>query len=202
MKARKLSEEFYDLSVFFHKDQVAIVSLFRKLRGHGQVIIAIFFCVPFLLFLPVPGLSTVFGLIVAVIGIRLALGKDAWLPSRWLRKKIKGETVRKIFGHAGKIALKMERFTKPRMEKLATGAGMNAVNGLVISISGLLLALPYPPGTNFTPALGVVGIAVGILECDGSLLIASYLLFAFNLALFAAITFLGVEGIQKLFHWL
>jgi len=195
---QRLSGEFRRLSEVCNKDSVAIVSILRELRGPGHPIIAVFFCIPFLCFLPVPGLSTIFGFIVSIVGIRIALKQGPWLPRSWLKKKIGARTLHKIFEFAQKFTLKIEKFTRPRGQWIAGSGWIASFNGILICLSGLLLALPYPPGTNFTPALGVVLIAIGMLEEDGVVLAVSYLLFVFNVVLFTLITLLGVEGIKRL----
>ncbi len=195
---RKLSAEFHRLSQICHKDNVAVVSIVRELKGPGHTIIAVFFCIPFLCFLPVPGLSSVFGLIVTIVGVRIALNKEPWLPRRWLKRKIGARTLHKIFSFAEKFTKKVEKFTKPRGHWVEKYAWVTVLNGSLIALTGILLSLPYPPGTNFPPALGVVVLAIGMLEDDALVLTIGYLLFALNVALFTAITLLGVEGLKRL----
>jgi hypothetical protein len=70
------------------------------------------------------------------------------------------------------IIKKCKRFVRPRMEKFCYGAVFKRLNGLVVLLLGLILALPLPiPFTNLMAAWTLFILTLGLLEDDGFLVI-------------------------------
>lgn len=197
----KLSAELLRLSVICEKENVTFSRLIRALRTRGHALITLFLSFPFMLPVPLPGLSVVFGLVIALCGVRISFQWRPWIPRKWRRRRIPGSVLAKVFRAGRKVMIFLEKWIKPRKVKWAKNREVIRFTGWMIAILGLLLSLPYPPGTNFPPASAIILLSVGLLEEDSLFLVLGMIDFVFNLFFFTAITFFGVEGIRKVFTY-
>ncbi len=166
-------------------------------RSHGLLIL--FFTVPFLQPVPLMGLSTPMGFIMAVLGLLLAFGKKPWLPRRLMRKHLKANLILSGCNVLVKILNKSEKYVKPRYNFLTSTIGVRVLNGSLIAVFSLLLALPLPiPFSNAVPAWFLVCNAIGWLEKDGLVLLISYLLAIGGIIFFAG---LGA-GSAEIINWM
>src|SRR5215218_2291622 len=81
-QTRRLSEEFALILKEFEVETVTLREVLGLLHGRGYVLFVMLLSLPFCQPIPLPGLSTPLGLIIALIGVRLALGRKPWLPAR------------------------------------------------------------------------------------------------------------------------
>jgi hypothetical protein len=138
-------------------------------------VVALPFCQP----LVIPGLSVPFGLFIAFVGIQTIFGKGPILPKKILDREISQATLEKVAQKGAWLHGKIRRFSKPRLGFLLRIPLWYIVDGIVITLLGLLLALPLPiPGTNLIAAWGIFLISFGILEDDGLFVYAGYALVA------------------------
>ncbi len=165
-------------------------------RSHGLLII--FFSTPFLQPIPLLGLSTPLGLIIAVLGLLLALEKKPWLPQKLLRKHLSSKLILSCCNFLIRLLTKSEKFIKPRYGNFTALRIVTILNGLLITIYALLLSLPLPiPFSNSVPAYFLVFNAIGWLEKDGLILIISYLIALAGFVFFAGVGIGSVELIQS-----
>jgi hypothetical protein len=190
---RTLSE---DLRSLLPKDpgiNVPIQHVFNVMVGRGYALLILFFSFPFLLPLPLPGLSVPFGVIIALFGLRLTLAQKPWLPQALLRRNIQYTTLSALVDKGVWLASKVEKVLKPRLLFLSASEYHFRVHGVLFVCMGIVLALPLPPGTNFPPAFSIVLLCLGMMERDGYFIVASYLVGIATPILFA---FIGV-GLYK-----
>jgi hypothetical protein len=160
------------------------------------MMVCLVFSIPFLLPVPLPGLSTVFGLVIGFAGSQILLGKDPWVPQSWRKRQISTHIVARILELLGKILLRTETIIKPRLRFFARHPGFVKFNGAVISFLAILLGLPMPPGFNFPPALAIIVLAIGSIERDGVLIIIGYSLAILNIVFFGASLAWVLEAIK------
>ncbi len=147
------------------------------LKGRGFGMLLLLLALPFTFPIAIPGLSVPFGLVIMVIGVRLAAGRKPWLPAFVLRREVKYALLEKIVGIGLKLAVKMEKVVKPRMHFLQRWPGMLNLIGLGIASGGLLLSLPLPPlipFSNTIPAFAVLFLTAGMIERDGLLVLIGH----------------------------
>lgn len=180
---------------------LTVDELTQELKGRGFAMLPLMLALPFCV-IPVPGLSTPFGIAVFFIGIRIAVGKEPWLPAFVRRKKISSARLAKVLDGGIWFARAMERFVKPRMPFVQRWPGMMNLIGLSIASGGLLLLLPLPiPFTNTIPAWAVVFLAAGLMQRDGLLVVLGHLLTLASWAFIGLCWALGVEGFDKLLEF-
>jgi len=186
----------------FEVETVTLREVLGLLHGRGYVLLVMLLALPFCTPVPLPGLSTPFGLIITIIGVRLALGAKPWLPARLLDTRLPPKIFAKVFALTRKIILGFERLLRPRMLWVTGSAGLLQLHGVPIVICAAMLLLPLPiPFSNIVPAWGILLIAGGLLERDGAFIIAGYIATLITIAFFAAIAIFGVEAVDFLWQW-
>lgn len=139
-------------------------------RAHG--IALILFALPDTLPLPLPSLSAFLGVPLVVVAAHLVLfGEDSGLPERVLAARIPTRTLRVVTRYLAPVLEALEFITQPRLTAILR---FERWLGLVCLLLAVLLLLPLPL-VNFAPALCLVGIALGMVQRDGLLVIVSLL---------------------------
>jgi hypothetical protein len=137
-------------------------------RAHG--IALIIFALPDALPLPLPSLSTVLGIpLVFVAGHLVLAGEDSGLPERVLSARIPTSTLHFVARFLAPVLEALELVTRPRLVEILR---YQRLLGIVCLYLSVLLLLP-PPFVNFAPALCLVALALGMVQRDGLLVIAS-----------------------------
>lgn len=196
----RLSTEFHKLRELNKKPGITMGELFDALNVRGHALVCLFFASPFMLPIPLPGVSQVISPIIGISAFRLAMNWHPWLPEKIRTKAVPKDTVEKVFSSAEKWLKKIEKFIKPRMLFFCDHAWTRRLNGAAIVLCAGLLALPYPPGTNAPPAIAIFLMSLGILEQDGVLIVLGYVGVVANIVLFSLITFAGYEAVMALFQ--
>lgn len=169
---------------------ITIGEILRILSGKGRPLLLILLSLPFCQPLQIPGLSLPFGLAAAFIGLRMAFGKHVWLPQKLLTKSISHRTLKTITDKTLLITNKIKPWIHPRLYWLCHSPIMEKVNGIMVFIMGLFLALPLPiPLSNLTAAWSIFLLSLGILEDDGVFVLIGYAMFILTISFFLLIAF-------------
>jgi hypothetical protein len=183
------------------RDDLTLGEVFDILQTSGHPLVILFICLPFLQPIPLVGLSTPMGLLMALVAILHGLNRPAWIPERWKDKKLSGMVLIKTFLVAEKAFARIELFVRPRLTPLARNPFFHWLNVFLIVLNGVLLALPLPvPFSNMIPAWTIAILALGQLEEDGLVILLGYLVQAICLSFFAGLA-LGVEKGFGLLGW-
>jgi hypothetical protein len=153
---------------------ISIGDLLEALGERSTAVLAILMAAPFVLPVPLPGLSFPFGLALVILGVRLGLGKPPWLPAFIVRRPIQPKTLANVVRAVERVAQPIEKRLKPRWVHL-TRNGMHTAAGGAMAVAAVMLMPPVPiPGLNAIPALAIVLFALGLLESDGRAVAAGY----------------------------
>ena len=170
-----LEEMILTLQKMAAHDSISIGDVLRVLSGKGRFLILILLSLPFCQPIQIPGLSTFFGLGIAFMGLRMAFGKRVWIPKGILAKEIAPGFLQKMTTKALGLTRRMKRWIHPRYDWICHYPLMRLVNGLIISVLGIFLALPLPiPLSNLLAAWSICLIALGLLEDDGVFVLIGY----------------------------
>lgn len=181
--AKRLSEELADLRTRVADRSVTIREVLQALRGRAYMLLVILLSLPFLLPLPIPGLSTPFGLAIILICFRLALGQRPWLPKSIQRRRLPAGLIPRILDLAARIIRWLERILKPRWLVLTEHALIRQLHAVVMVAGACVLLLPLPiPLSNGLPAWSILLLACGQLERDGRAVVLGYVMFALSIA--------------------
>ena len=192
--AAPFSAELAALAARFGERTVLVGDLFAATQGRGINLLLILIALPFLTPVPLPGFSIPFGLVVAVIGVRLALGRAPWLPEKLLARALPAGFLPKVLAAAGRIVRFLERFLRPRLGFFHSRAVFGQLAGVIIALSGLLLVLPLPvPFSNGFPGWTVLLFAAAALTRDGACYLAGCVMFLASVAFFVLLALGGSE---------
>lgn len=166
-------------------------------QGHG--FLAIFLVLPFLQPIPLPGISSAIGLLLAIIGVFVALRRPPWVPRRLAAVTVQPEALLRTCASLEKLLARLESVIKPRGQRLFAARWFRVTNGTVWAAHALLFSLPLPiPFSNALPALVILLMALGILEEDFYVIVAAYVGAAANLLFFGGIVLLPALGWQAM----
>jgi hypothetical protein len=114
----------------------------------------------------IPGMSTIFGLLIMLPAMQLVLGlRQMWLPSYLARIMLPTSKVAAVVTLAIPWVQKFEKLVKPRLI-FFTVPPMENIIGAMVLLLGFILFLPIPGG-NWLPAMACCLFALGMLERDG-----------------------------------
>lgn len=173
-----------------------VIELFGP-KGHA--LLTLFLVLPFLQPIPLPGISTAMGLVIAMVGLFMFLDRPPWVPDRLARVHLDSQFLIRVCSGAEGIMRKLERLVKPRGQFYFSKNWYRKTAGLMIGFHALLLSLPLPiPLSNFFPAIVLVLLALGTLEEDLYIVMASYLATIVNLAYFSTLILLPYLSVKML----
>lgn len=198
---RRLSEVLQQLITEFRERPVTLREVIVVLQGRAYNLLMLLLALPFLLPMPLPGLSSLLGFVIAVIALRMTLGRKPWLPERLLDRELPPRFFPRLLSGARRVLRLLELMLKPRQLWLTASPLLVQLHAFIILVAAVLLLLPLPPGTNFPPAICIVIMAGGLLERDGRFILAGYLAFAFNGIFFALLAIYGQRLIQMVLNW-
>lgn len=166
-------------------------------QGRTLNVLLIILALPFLLPVPLPFLSTPFGVVIALTGLRIALRRKAWIPARLASREVPAGFLPRLLAAAGRITGWLERLARPRWISAANLRGFHRLTGALIAGGGLLLLLPIPvPFTNFFPASAVVLLATASLRRDGLCFVAGSGMLVLALCFIGGLCVGGVEAVN------
>ncbi|NBR86383.1 MAG: exopolysaccharide biosynthesis protein [Verrucomicrobia bacterium] len=198
---RTLSSQLARLAAGFADRPVRLGELTDVLQLRGYNALLLFLAFPFITPIPLPGFSTPFGLVIALLGVRMVLGQKPWLPERITARELPARLLPKLLLVTSRALGRLEKLLKPRLFYPEYPAAFQRASGAVIVICGLLLLLPLPvPFSNAFPAFTIILLAAAGLERDGAVFIAGCVQFIFCLGFFAALCLGGSEVWQRIIN--
>ena len=91
-----------------------------RTEGRGMYLVLILLSLPFVAWVSVPGMSTVFGPMIGWLGLRLALGKVARLPAKLGDRALSPKVKQTILGGGMKFFRWLEKAVRPRRTRWMT----------------------------------------------------------------------------------
>lgn len=162
-----------------------VISIFGP-KGH--VLLSLFFTLPFLQPVPIPGLSTALGFCIVMFGSLMFLNRPPWIPERVARMEVEKKFLLRVTAALESLLKKLEHVVRPRGQAYFSKRGVRAFHGLLLAFHAFLLALPLPiPVSNFIPAIVLLLISLGSLEEDLAVVFVGYLMVVVNAAFFGAL---------------
>jgi hypothetical protein len=162
--------------------------LLERTQGRGLYILMVVLCLPFVVPLSVPGLSTVMGITIFVLAVRQAVGKPPRLPRALGERPLPDQLKQRVVVSGAKVLCKLEKLVRPRRTHWLSWPAARLANGLLIAVMAFLLALPLPSPpfffTNSFPSYTIILLALSMMERDGLTIWLGYAAAAGTLAYF------------------
>lgn len=152
------------------QDKLTLAEIRDHLGRDGMLLLVILLTVVFLIPVSIPGVSTIFGGTILLIGVSILFGWDVWLPKSFLKKELPAKSLKKAFHTGLKWLVRLEKISKPnRLTWLTKGNVAHIINGLSIILAAILLMAPFGfiPFSNTFPAIALLFYAIGLLQKDG-----------------------------------
>ena len=150
-------------------------------------------------FIPIPVGGAISGPLVVFLGAQLLFGRnEVWLPRRIAAWGPKRDAFARFVARISPWFGRLEHLVRPRLARLFDHPAANAATGLLLVVTGILLALPIP-GTNYIFGGILLGFALALLERDGALLVVVWIV---AIAVAIAIGMLSGHIAARLGEWL
>jgi len=195
---KTLKETFSCIQRVLPENGVALSMILELLGKESFLVLSAFLALPFLAPVSIPGVSTVFGAIILLIGISLVLDRPPWLPARFMTHVFPSDKLRTCLSQGVIWIHRLEKISHRRLSIFCQGHLMSRVNGLVVVLSALLLMAPlaFIPFSNTCPALAILLLSIGILQHDGIFILLGYLFLVLTSFYFALIALMGAQAIN------
>ncbi len=168
----------------------------------GGLIVSMIFATPFLIPVSIPGSSQILGLGIMFIGINRVFSRYL-IPKKVMDYKLPKNMLIKIISGTISILNRFEKYIQPRFLILTKGSSIMRFNNILMVYTAFLLALPLPiPLTDSLPGYSIFLLAAGILECDGYLVLAGYLMVSITTIYFTLMVLVGYAGVSFISSYL
>lgn len=157
--------------------EVTLVEILDIVGEDSLMLLTIFLSLIFLVPVSIPGVSTVFGTGILLIGITRLFSRTLWLPQFIANRKLSSEKLREGFKRALVWLHRLEKISRPhRIPQLTTNKSFVLLNNLSFILGAVLLMAPFGfiPFSNTLPALALIFLAVGMMQKDGGSILGGY----------------------------
>jgi hypothetical protein len=185
----KFSREIQTLLADCTGQPLSCNTLLKRSGEHGFGLMITLLTLPFLIPVPLVGISTLLNLASFLLGIQLGLGfHQPWLPKCITRLHLSPAVTSGLIKNLDWLLHPLERLVQPRLQGLARNGLSRRLIGFCVAWCAALSALPLPiPFTNKVPALATLFLTVGMLEFDGILICFGYASVVLTTVLFAVL---------------
>lgn len=167
LRSRSLKDEIELLASHCPESGLAMNEVLDHLGSQGHAIFALLLALPFIFPIPLPGLSTPFGIIILFIGLALTFDCEPWMPARFHRIKIPYHALQQMSRRIVPWLVRLEKVLRPRWFDFTESRLVRRTHGALIVVAAILLALPAPPGGNVGPGAAITFFCLALIEADG-----------------------------------
>ena len=178
----------------------------RDLVGDdGLMLLTAFLTIVFMVPISIPGVSTVFGAAILLIGVCRLFGRTLWLPRRVETRSVSTDKLRMAF-HRGLVWVqRLERISRPGRLRWLTASGLvGVVTNAGLVLGAVLLMMPFGliPLSNTLPAIALLLLAIGILQRDGGCILLGHLMNVVTMIYFAILIGGGGVVLERTWRYL
>lgn len=183
-------------------ERVSLAQILELIGREGLLLFCIFLTLPFMVPVSIPGVSTVFGAVILLIGVSVVFDRTPWLPERFMRKEFPAAKLRTAFEKGIGWVQRLEKISRRRWLGLTHGPVMHVINGLMVVLGAVLLMAPFGliPFSNTLPGLAILLLAIGILQRDGVCILLGYITNVLTIIYFAVLILGGGLAIRELWR--
>jgi hypothetical protein len=181
-------------------DHVTLRQILEKMGESGLLLLCGLLSLPFLVPVSIPGVSTVFGAGIILIGIAITANRLPWMPEKLADRRLDSRRLVPVLERGLTLLRKVDRYVRPRLLGFTTGAVVNRLNGIILTFAGLLLMMPlgFIPFSNTLPGVAILLLSTGISQRDGLVVAAGHVMVVLTLVYFGALAYLAFAAGQSL----
>lgn len=169
---------------------ITLSELVHRVGNDGLLILTALLTLVFLIPISIPGVSTVFGAAILLIGLARLLRRELWIPARIAHKTIGTRKLRPVLRKALPLLHRLERVSRPnRIEWLVANGPAERMNNASLILGAVLLMMPFGliPFSNTFPAVALLFFAIGLLQRDGVCVLLGYVSNVLTIVYFAVL---------------
>lgn len=156
---------------------VTLAAILDLVGKDGLLILTGLLSLVFLIPVSIPGVSTVFGAAILLVGVSRLFGRNLWLPKSFQDRVVSTDRLRAALNRALTWLYRIERVSRSHRLSLLTSNGlMNVMNNCALILGAILLMAPFGliPLSNTLPAFAILCLVVGLLQRDGVCILLGY----------------------------
>lgn len=173
-----LGEQLQSITHQLPEDSLTLGELLEVFGEEGLLLLTALLTLVFLIPVSIPGVSTVFGGAILLIGISRLVGRPLWIPRRLRDKALPAAKLRPALTTGLSWVNRMERISRPhRLPGLVDGRIARVFNNLAFILAALLLMAPFGfvPFSNTLPGIALLFYAIGLIQRDGVAVLLGHL---------------------------
>jgi hypothetical protein len=178
----------------------------RDLFGQdGLLLLTAFLTIVFMVPVSIPGVSTIFGGAILLVGISRLRNRNLWLPKRIAQRMLPADRLRAALNQGSKWLHRLERISRPhRLSWLVSTKLRRTVNNCALIAGAVLLMAPFGliPFSNTLPALALLFLAIGLLQHDGLCVLYGHLVNLASVIYFTVLLLGGSAALIEAFRHL
>ena len=201
--AASLGQQLADIIERLPPDALSLGELLEVFSDEGLLLLTILLTLVFLIPVSIPGVSTVFGAAILLVGVSRLINRPLWLPQRVKHKALPAARLRPGLTAGLVWVRRMEKISRPhRLRLFVDGPGQGVINNLAFIMAALLLMAPFGfvPFSNTLPALALLLYAIGFIQRDGGAILLGHLANIGTIVYFSVLIGGGGVAVRELFQ--
>ena len=201
--AASLGQQLADIIERLPPDALSLGELLDVFSDEGLLLLTILLTLVFLIPVAIPGVSTVFGAAILLVGVSRLINRPLWLPQRVKHKALPAARLRPGLTAGLVWVRRMEKISRPhRLRLFVDGPGQGVINNLAFILAALLLMAPFGfvPFSNTLPALALLLYAIGFIQRDGGAILLGHLANIGTIVYFSVLIGGGGVAVRELFQ--
>ena len=203
VRAATLGEQLGSIIENLPEDALTLGELLDVFGEDGLLLLTIMLTLVFLIPVSIPGVSTVFGAAILLVGVSRLIGRPLWLPGRLKDKALPADKLRPGLTRGMSWVRRLEKISRPhRLRVFVEGRLQNVTNNLAFILAALLLMAPFGfiPFSNTLPGLALLFYAVGLIQRDGGAMLLGHLANVATIIYFGILIGGGGVAVRELFQ--
>ena len=201
--AASLGQQLADIIERLPPDALSLGELLDVFSDEGLLLLTTLLTLVFLIPVSIPGVSTVFGAAILLVGVSRLINRPLWLPQRVKHKALPAARLRPGLTAGLVWVRRMEKISRPhRLRLFVDGPGQGVINNLAFILAALLLMAPFGfvPFSNTLPALALLLYAIGFIQRDGGAILLGHLANIGTIVYFSVLIGGGGVAVRELFQ--
>lgn len=160
-------------------DQISLDALLDQVGPQGLLLLTALLTLVFLIPVSIPGVSTVFGAGILLVGVSRLLRRPLWLPTRLRQRQLPADKLRNALGRGMVWVARLQKVSRPhRLPMLVDSRIAETLNDAALVLGAVLLMAPFGfvPFSNTIPGLALLLLAIGLMQRDGVAVLLGHLL--------------------------
>lgn len=184
-------------------ESLTLGELLDVFGDEGLLLLTMLLTVIFLIPVSIPGVSTVFGAAILMVGISRVIGRPLWLPTRVRNRALPVARLRPGLEQGMAWVHRLEKISRPRrLNGLVDGRARGQLTNLAFVLAAVLLMAPFGfvPFSNTLPALALLLYSVGMMQRDGGAVLLGHLANIATIVYFAVLIGGGGVALRELWQ--